>query len=151
MTRLRAVPLLAALALLSCRGKAERSSADTVDTTIALVAAPGDSAEPETAEPDSTIPVQFQGDWAGRQSQCGRPSESSLNITANSVNFYESRGKVLAVDVMKERVIEVLLEFSGEGGVRRLSRQFQLSEDGASLTDLTTQGHVVRVRCQPHL
>ena len=145
MTRLRAAPLLAALVLLSCRGKTERASV-TVDTAMVFVAASED-----TPEPDSAVPAQFRGEWAGRPTQCGRSSESSLTITADSVNFYASRGRVLAVDVMKERVIEVMLESAGEGRVWRQNRQFQLSEDSASLTDLTTEGHVVRVRCASRL
>jgi hypothetical protein len=109
-----------------------------------------DPAPPEPAEPDTTVPAQYRGEWAGRPAQCGRPSESFLRITADSVDFYESRGRVLAVDLIKERVIEVLLESAGEGRVWRQNRQFMISEDSTSLTDLTTEGHVVRVRCEAH-
>jgi len=105
------------------------------------------TAAPDSAQPDTTIPEQFRGRWAGRQTECGRAAESSLRVTADSVNFYASRGRVLAVDVMKDREIEVLLESSGEGQVWRQTRRFKLSEDGRSLTDLTTEGHVVRGRC----
>lgn len=96
----------------------------------------------DSPETETTVPGRFQGNWAGRQAQCRQPSESSLEITPDSVNFYASRSRVLAVDVIKERVIEILLEPAG-------NRQFMLSEDGASLTDLTTEGHIVRVRCEP--
>ena len=144
MTRLRAAPLLSVLALLSCRGKTEQAS--RVDTAMVFTAAP----EPDTAQTDTIVPEQYRGEWAGRPAQCGRPSESFLRITADSIDFYESRGRVLAVDVIKERVIEVLIESAGEGQRWRQNRQFMLSEDGASLTDLTTQGHVVRVRCASH-
>ena len=141
MTRLRVAAVLSLLVLPSCRGKAERAS---VDRELAFT----EAEPPDSAQADTTVPAQFRGAWAGRQAECGRPSESSLQITADSVNFYGSRGRVLAVDVMKQRVIEVLIEARGEGRVWRQNRQFQLSEDSASLTDLTTEGHVVRVRCK---
>jgi len=134
VTRFRAAAVLLMLLLPSCRGKPERA---TVGREPAFT----------EAQADTTVPPQFWGAWAGRQAECGQPSESRLTITADSVNFYGSRGRVLAVDVMKQRVIEVLIESSGEGQVWRQNRQFQLSEDSASLTDLTTEGHVVRVRC----
>lgn len=129
--RICAVPAISIL-LVACGGKTDRA-------TVA--------AAPDSAEQDTIIPDQFRGQWRGRQTECGRPAESSLGITADSVNFYESRGRVLAVDAMKERDIEVLVELSGEGQVWRQTRRFKLSEDGAALTELTTEGHVVRVRC----
>ena len=130
--------------LLACGGKTDRDRV-TVDTAMVFTAL---TAAPDSAAQDSTIPDRFRGQWAGRPAECGRPAESFLRITADSVDYYESRGQVLAVDVMKEREIEVLVEFSGEGQVWRQNRRFQLSEDGQSLTDLTMEGHVVRVRCK---
>ena len=124
--------------------------------SILLVACSRESKQTPVARPEppdsgsaevTTTPEQFQGRWAGRAADCGRPAESSLAITADSVNFYASRGRVLAVDVMKDREIEVLLESAGEGQVWRQTRRFKLSEDGQSLTDLTTEGRVVRGRC----
>ena len=129
--------------LLACGGKTDRDRV-TIDTAIVFTSL---TAAPDSAEPDTTIPDPFRGQWAGRQTECGRAAESSLRVTADSVNFYASRGRVLAVDVMKDREIEVLLESSGEGQVWRQTRRFKLSEDGQSLTDLTTEGHVVRGRC----
>ena len=125
--------------------------------SILLVACSRESKQAPVARPEppdsgvaeaTTIPEQFQGRWAGRAADCGRPAESSLAITADSVNFYGSRGRVLGVDAMKDRQVEVLLESAGEGRVWRQNRRFQLSEDGQALTDLTMEGHVVRVRCK---
>ena len=136
-----------------------RRSADreSVDTVIIFQAAPPAATQDSTLGPGSpvivaqgqaTVPDQFRGKWAGSQSKCGVPSESSLAIHADRVDFYESRGRVLAVKVVSEREIEVELESSGEGQVWRSPRRFGLAEDGLSLTDLTMQKHpTVRVRC----
>ena len=106
-------------------------------------------AAPVIAQGQSTVPDQFRGRWAGRQAQCGVPSESSLAIYADRIDFYASRGRVLAVKVVSEREVEVELESSGEGQVWRSTRRFELSEDGRSLTDVTRRDYrTVRVRCE---
>jgi hypothetical protein len=104
---------------------------------------------PVIAQGQATVPDQFRGKWAGSQVKCGVPSESNLAIYADRVDFYESRGRVLSVKVVSKREIEVELESSGEGQVWRTTLRFGISEDGSSLTDLTTGNHqTIRVRCQ---
>lgn len=137
-----------------------RRSADreSVDTVMVFQAAPPSATQDSSHAPASpvivapgpaTVPDQFHGKWAGRQTQCGVSSESSLAIYADRVDFYESRGRVITVNVVSEREIGVVLESSGEGEVRRSMRRFGLSEDGRSLTDLTMQQYpIVRVRCE---
>ena len=83
------------------------------------------------------------------QAKCHVPSESSLAIYADRIDFYESRGRVLAVRVVGERDVEIELESSGEGQVWRSMRHFRRSEDGRSLTDVTRREYpTVRVRCE---
>ena len=107
------------------------------------------SRNPVVAPGQATVPVQFQGKWAASQAQCGVPSESRLAIYPDRVDFYESRGRVLAVKVVSDREIELELELSGEGQVWRSTTRFGISADGRSLTDLTTPDHqFVRVRCE---
>lgn len=96
----------------------------------------------------ASVPDQFHGKWAGRQAQCLRASESSLTISENQIDFYESRGRVLSVKSSGELEIEVELELTGEGQVWRSTRRFSLSKDGHTLTDVTTQRHFTRVRCK---
>jgi len=106
-------------------------------------------AAPIIAQGQATVPGQFRGKWAGSQAKCHVPSESSLAIYADRIDFYESRGRVLAVKVVGERDVEVELESSGEGQVWRSTRHFRLSEDGRSLTDVTRPEYpTVRVRCE---
>jgi hypothetical protein len=102
-----------------------------------------------TAQGKATVPDQFRGRWAGSQAKCGVSSESSLAIYADRIDFYASRGRVLAVRVIAEKEVEVDLESSGEGQVWHSTRRFGLSQDGRSLTDLTMRDHpTVRVRCE---
>jgi hypothetical protein len=144
----------AVIALLSCvagcgRDSAQGDSVNTVDTVMVFTAqptlSPADSVRVDKGL--ATVPDQFRGTWAGSQAKCGAPSESSLSISADRVDFYASRGRVLAVKITGERDVEVELESSGEGQVWRSTRRFTLSEDTRSLTDVTTQYHTVRVRC----
>jgi len=101
------------------------------------------------AQGQATVPNGFRGKWTGSRNKCGVPSEGSLAIYADRIDFYESRGRVLAVKAISEREVEVTLELSGEGHVWRRMVRFRLSEDGRSLTDVTEQKYQsVRVRCK---
>ena len=112
-------------------------------TVASLVAAP------VHAQEGPAVPDQFRGKWAGSQAKCKVPSESSLSIHADRVDFYESGGKVLAVQLISDLEMEVQLESSGEGQTWRSTRRFKLSEDKRSLTDVTRRDYqALRVRCQ---
>jgi hypothetical protein len=96
------------------------------------------------------IPKQFRGSWAGNRAQCGKDSESSLTVYGNRVRFYESRGYVQWVKKISDVEIEVELALSGEGQEWRSTRRFRLSDNGRTLTILTTQpphGEYARARC----
>jgi hypothetical protein len=108
---------------------------------------------PVQAQGRSTVPEQFHGKWASSQAKCGVPSESSLAIRADTVDFYASRNRVLGVQVVNNLEIEMQLESSGggegDGQAYRSTRRFRLSEDQLSLTDVTRSDHqAVRVRCK---
>lgn len=106
-------------------------------------------ATPLGAQERPLVPEQFRGKWADSQVKCDAPSESSLWIEADRVDFYESRGRVLAVHVVSHLEVEVELESSGEGRVWHSTRRFRLSQDGRALTDVTRRDHqAVRVRCE---
>ena len=106
-------------------------------------------ATPVGAQERPLVPKQFRGKWAGSQVKCSAPSESSLLIEADRIDFYESRGRVLAVHIVGHLEVEVELESSGEGRVWHSTRRFRLSQDGRSLTDVTRRDHqAVRVRCK---
>ena len=101
------------------------------------------------AETHATIPKQFRGSWAGSTAHCAAASaESKLTIRETALDFYESRGRVLAVATQGETELALLIEASGEGQSWLDARQFRLSEDGQTLTDVTGgRKQAVRVRC----
>jgi len=98
------------------------------------------------------IPAQFHGKWGGGLQWCDGEDDARLIVTANSVRFWESSGKVLEVRVISPLEIVIEVEARGEGEVSRGSLRFKLSEDKRTLTDIThesPQYHVSRVRCGP--
>jgi hypothetical protein len=101
------------------------------------------------AQDQAKIPERFHGKWAGNQSECRRPSESTLYIAENQFEFWESRGPVRSVKSVGTLEIEVELESTGERSTWRDSRRFRLSQDGRTLTDFTRDKyHIARIRCE---
>ena len=102
----------------------------------------------EAAERQDTIPEQFRGIWASRAAHCSARGESVLTIRETAIDFYEGRGRVLAIATHGETELALLIEASGEGETWLEARQFRLSEDRQTLTDVTgrRQG-AVRYQC----
>jgi hypothetical protein len=101
------------------------------------------------AEVYSEIPDQFQGDWAADETQCARGalSESRLRIEGAQITFYESRGQILGAAVHDDN-LAVIFEATGEGYEWLEARQFELSSDGTTLTEVTGRRRgTVRIRC----
>jgi len=105
-----------------------------------------DVAAPKT---QATIPEQFRGSWAASAADCAAArAESKLTLRETAVGFYESRGRVLAVATQGNTELALLIETSGEGQSWLDARQFRLSEDRQTLTDVTGgRKQAVRVRC----
>jgi hypothetical protein len=96
------------------------------------------------------VPMSFQGRWAASLETCQSPGDGRLDISTDSVRFFASRGKVLAVRAKDLRSVELDLELTGEGATWRLTVHFVLSEDNHMLTDVSSanpQHHLSRVRC----
>jgi hypothetical protein len=110
---------------------------------LCLVAALGMASAQE-----AQVPSPFRGGWASSIAQCGKHHEGELAITATRVDFYASRGKVLSIRSIGPRDIEIELESTGEGVVRRNTRRFVLSDDGHSLTNVLGSTGLTRVRCK---
>jgi hypothetical protein len=102
------------------------------------------------AEIQSTVPKQFRGNWAAGAKDCRAGSaESKLAIQENRIDFYGSRGRILAIATEGTNELALLIEATGEGQTWLATRQFKLSPDGQSLTDMTGGGHsTVRIRCE---
>jgi hypothetical protein len=94
------------------------------------------------------VPESFWGTWDSRAETCGKGGDGRLTITATQIEFYASRGMVLALHVNGPRDIEVEFEARGEGVTRRDTRRFVLSDDGKTLTNVMGSYSAVRVRCK---
>ena len=103
-----------------------------------------------SAEVNETVPDQFQGTWAGSVAECSaRAAESRFVLSEKRIAFWESQGPVLAVASDRELELALIVELSAEGQTWLETRQFRLSVDRNTLSDVT--GHqlpVTRVRCK---
>ncbi len=98
-------------------------------------------------DPNATIPEAFQGTWAADAIACREPArESRLILQADRVAFHEGAGPVKSA-VVDGNDITVLAELSSEGQTDEVTYAFQLSDDGNTLTDISTGPGMVRQRC----
>jgi hypothetical protein len=105
--------------------------------------------QPTVAAQQQTIPAQFWGKWDSDLESCRSPvSEGRLVISADRVEFYESRGSVRDVVTRGNSDLELTMELFGEGETWTSDKYFRLSDDLKSLTDLTNgEPGFVRYRC----
>jgi hypothetical protein len=101
------------------------------------------------AEALRTIPNAFQGVWATSERHCSPGGESRLVISETGIDFYESRGRILGIAAAEETQLALIYEASGEGQVWLEARQFEISENGQTLTEVTGRRRgLVRHRCE---
>ena len=100
-------------------------------------------------ESQATIPKPFRGAWAASAADCAAArAESKLTLRETAVDFYESRGRVLAIATRGNTELALLSEASGDGQSWLDARHFKLSGDHRTLTDVTGgRKQAVRVRC----
>lgn len=110
--------------------------------------ASSDSADPEIAIVQSTIPVQFQGLWDANVAGCSNPgSDGRLRVEADRLQFYESSGPVTEVIMQGDLDATVYLELSGEGMTWTDINKLELSGDRNALTITSDGFESVRYRC----
>jgi len=104
----------------------------------------------DAAELQSTVPEHFRGTWAASVADCSATSaESKLTIRETGIDFYESRGRILAIATEGTNELALLIEVTGEGQRWLDATQFTLSRDGQKLTDVTGRRRTtVRIRCE---
>lgn len=90
------------------------------------------------------IPDPYRGSWNLSPQDCGTESEGRLEIEADRITFYESRGEVTRLSREGE-ILTTVLALTGEGTSWTETYRWQLSADGAQLTELGTGS--VRRRC----
>lgn len=117
------------------------------DTGVIVTPAAPASPRATTPDPNATIPEAFQGSWAADAIACRMPAhESRLTLQANRVAFHEGAGPVKSA-VVDGNDITVLAELTSEGQTSETTYAFHLSDDGNTLTDISTGPGMVRQRC----
>jgi hypothetical protein len=91
------------------------------------------------------IPVAFQGRWAATQADCDKHSETRLEITADTMRFYESSGAVSSVKAIGPDEIHIIVALSGEGSASQRSFRYRLLDGGSQLFDV--RNGLQRQRC----
>lgn len=93
------------------------------------------------------IPPTFHGSWRETAAECGRHTESRLEVGPNRLRFYESDQEVQSVRVRSARAIDVTTIAEGEGQVWEDTLTILLSSDGNRLAIQHPDGPYTRVRC----
>ncbi len=90
------------------------------------------------------IPAAFRGNWSTSKASCVQPGDGMrLAVAADSVTFYESVGKVTAVQRLAADRIKISADYEGEGTRWSESSTLALADGGNALTIGTAK----RVRC----
>jgi hypothetical protein len=99
------------------------------------------------ADSSDTVPAPFLGRWATDATACRKPAdESQLELQAHRAAFFEGSGPVKSVVVAGD-VITLVAELSAEGETDETTYAFRLSDNGTTLTDISTGSGMVRHRC----
>ncbi len=112
--------------------------AATADGTTAMAtepAAPAPSPTDTSGIPEGGIPVALQGNWGMVPADCTSTrgdNKGLLRITATSLQFYESLGRLGAIRDRSDTSIKADFTFTGEG--MTWNREETLSVDGNTLT-----------------
>ena len=100
----------------------------------------------EVTDPKA-VPLAFQGLWAATEADCARPTETRLEVGADHLTFYESRGPVASVETTGQDEIRIAVQLSGEGEARQATYRYRLIQNGAALFDV--RSGLTRYRCPP--
>ncbi|WP_151973377.1 hypothetical protein [Erythrobacter sp. EC-HK427] len=137
MKTLRIAALLPAIALIAACGGEAQEPAPTSDNPPALAESADEqlaAAVPEDvvatpAAAEGAIPAQFIGVWDYIEGTCDPASDMRLEISQDSLVFYESVGQVRSAQADGD-TLRVDLAMSGEGESWRDQLQFTLMDDG---------------------
>lgn len=98
----------------------------------------------EVVDPKA-VPAAFRGLWAATEADCAKPTETRLEVGADHLTFYESRGPVAAVEATGPDEIRIAVQLTGEGETREATYRYRLIQNGAALFDV--RNGLTRYRC----
>jgi hypothetical protein len=111
---------------------------------------PAAPAPPPSAEgsPSAAIPAAFRGVFDRDREACAARSVYRLIVSADSLRFHESLGRVRSVAVDGPNAISVAADYEGEGDSWSATQRLSLSGDGDRLTIVGRGTETIRVRCK---
>ena len=124
--------ILPLLALAACGSADEPTDAETQAPETSS-AAPEPVATNDAQAPLTAIPEDYRGVWDIPSSNGDPASDLRLDIRANEIEFYESLGKVTAIERDGDGIV-VDLAMSGEGETWTVRNRLVLTDDGEALT-----------------
>ena len=129
------LPTIVLGALLAAGCTIQNDTGDSRAAPAATGASTPDATGSTTGPKRTTVPAQFQGEYATDTRACNSPAhESRLTIGAWRIRFHESSGAIVAVESGRN-ALTITAELSGEGETREATYRFNLSDDGQILTD----------------
>ena len=111
-------PCIAFVLLVACGSDAGDAPADRESGTSSVAGAQGTEpdVQSETAsEQTGLIPDRFRGAWDYVEGSCLASSDLRMEIAGDMITFYESMGRVTAVDRSEADEVLVNLAMEGEG------------------------------------
>lgn len=130
---------LSALALAACAENVEKQPEPDASGTMMPVEPDGgigDGATPPADMVDGDIPAAFHGRWGLVPADCTSDrgdAKGLINIDAEGIQFYESRGVVGTVETNEPGQFRATYDFTGEGMEWTRDMEISVSEDGTQL------------------
>ena len=141
MTHLmKTLSLAAMIALSACGQQKPQTPPASAEKTA------GSISGTEVVDPKA-VPAAFRGLWAASEADCAKPAETRLEVGANHLTFYESRGPVASVEATGPDEIRVAIQLTGEGETNQATYRYRLIQNGAALFDV--RSGLTRYRCPP--
>lgn len=133
--------LLAGL-IAGCGSPSTTEKANGNEADLAAPAPPSEAAPRAAA-----IPAAFHGVFDRDLGTCANRSVYRLVVSADSLRFHESVGRVRSVARDGPNSISVAADYQGEGDSWSATQRLRLSDDGDRLTIAGRGTETVRVRC----
>lgn len=137
---MKTLSLAAMIALAACGQQKPQSPPASAEKTAATISGA------EVVDPRA-VPVAFRGVWAATEADCAKPAETRLEVGADHLTFYESRGPVASVEATGPDEIRIAIQLAGEGETNQATYRYRLIQNGAVLFDV--RSGLTRYRCPP--
>lgn len=149
-------PLLLAPVLLLVACSPEPASDNRATPSAAAIAAspsprtqatPSAAVAPEQSDEVAQIPAEFGGLWALEGSSCTPHSDGRLEVTADTLRFYDSSATPHSVQIERQGKARLDLSFESGSEIWRELAEFELIDGGKRLQQTTRDTKMLYTRC----